>query len=1012
MKNILFFFFTNVLLLTVYSSSGQQTLRVNLSNEFRSATHCASGSLYGVTETLPTDIENLVAPLKPHVFANPAMSGAGRQQPIGDALEVSRRLQNTTGKVQVRLPDVLPGWPYQWPGLQNFLNLCRQVINAKMASGRTNYDGYEIWNEPYGTWKSENGDFHSACWKPTYDLIRSMDPSERIIGPSLAYYNNTRMRDFLVYCKNNNCLPDVISWHQWGAAGFANAYNQYRALEKELGISPRPISINEYSSRTSDPYEGCPGYSVPFIAKFERYGIESACISWWWTNLPGRLGSLLTASNQKGGGWHLYKWYGDMTGNMVQVTPPNENSDGLDGFGCIDKNAQYASICLGGNLTGNATVNISGFPSWFGSQVKVRLEYVSWSNKDTPVVGTSLISETIYTVNNGNISVPVTGINPLYGYRIYLQPANQLPQVVIRSPATDTIVERPAEVYIEAQVSDPSAISTLQFFVNDKQVGATEYVAPYFTTLTITETGLYEITALITDKTGSKVLSPVRTIRTVVPQTGYNYQLHPIPGLIQFEEFDIGANGLAYYDSSPGSETGVNFRTDTDVDIEECADEGGGYNIGYATAGEWLEYSVNVAETGLYSVSLRVACNGDGRTLDLALDNMPLVSGISIPNTTGWQKWTNVIIDEVELPVGEHILRFTIGDVDYINLNYVSFTRVLAPEPPVISFNAPENGAVFSIKDIITLKATASDSDGNIVGVSFYEGENLIATVNTAPYTYNWSALNPGTYIFKSEAFDTDGLSTVSSTVSVTVLGIQEPFRGVAHMIPGRIEAEEYDLGGEGLGYHEANTNGNQGGAPFRNDEVDIELTQDEEGIYNIAYTLTGEWLQYTVEVMSSGVYDLNLRMATDGSDKTLHVEIDGVNVTGPVQVPDTDGWQKWETITVSDVNLTAGEHVMRIVFGSNYMNLNYVEFVDVVTGMNADVDRKIKVFPNPYKEAVHMETTSTLSYKVFSVTGKIVTSGICEGRCLIGETLPYGIYFLNIDAENEVQTIKLIKKY
>src|SRR5690606_22567080 len=126
-------------------------------------------------------------------------------------------------------------------------------------------------------------------------------------------------------------------------------------------------------------------------------GIESACISWWWTNLPGRLGSLLTASNQKGGGWHLYKWYGDMTGNMVQVTPPNENSDGLDGFGCIDKNAQYASICLGGNLTGNATVNISGFPSWFGSQVKVRLEYVSWSNKDTPVAATSLISETIYT---------------------------------------------------------------------------------------------------------------------------------------------------------------------------------------------------------------------------------------------------------------------------------------------------------------------------------------------------------------------------------------------------------------------------------------------------------------------------------------------------------------------------------------------------------------------------------------------------------------------------------------
>src|SRR6478735_1135667 len=179
----------------------QQTLKVNLSTTIRPVTHCASGSLYGVTETLPMDIANLVAPLKPNVFANPAQSGSGKQQPIGDALKVSERLQNTTGKVQVRLPDVLPGWPYKWPGQQSFLNTCTQVINAKKASGRTNYDGYEIWNEPPGTWPSSNGNFNTVCWKPTFDLIRSLDPGARIIGPSLSYYNNTYMRSFLTYCK-------------------------------------------------------------------------------------------------------------------------------------------------------------------------------------------------------------------------------------------------------------------------------------------------------------------------------------------------------------------------------------------------------------------------------------------------------------------------------------------------------------------------------------------------------------------------------------------------------------------------------------------------------------------------------------------------------------------------------------------------------------------------------------------------------------------------------------------
>lgn len=1006
MKRFLCFLLWSGLFTTVLA---QNQLSVNLSNPIRPVTHCASGSLYGVTETLPTDIENLVAPLNPHVFANPAVSGPGHQQPIGDALEVSRRLENTTAKVQVRFPDILPGWPYQWPGIQSFLDQCSAVIDAKLASGRTNYDGYEIWNEPYGTYRGP-GTFEANCWKPVFDLTRSKDPDERIIGPSFAYYNNSRMRIFLTYCRDNNCLPDVVCWHQWGAGGFVNAYNQYRALEAELGISPRPISINEYSSRTSDPYEGCPGYSVPFISKFERHGIESACLSWWWTNLPGRLGSLLTANNQKGGGWYLFKWYGDMTGNMVQVTPPNDFSDGLDGFACVDQNAQYASICLGGNFTGNANVNINGIPSWFGSQVNVRLEYVTWSDKDTPVSSTSLISETVYTVNNGSISVPVNIASELYAYRVFLEPTIGLPRVEITSPAADTIVETPAEVYIEAEVSDPEAITTLQFFVNGEQVGETEYNPPYFTTLNITETGLYEVTAVITDENNNQVTSPVRKIRTVVPQAGYDYELHLIPGKIELEEFDLGGNGLAYYDDSPGSETGVDFRTDTDVDIEECTDDGGGYNIGWATAGEWLEYSVNVLEAGLYKVDLRVACNGDGRTLDLSLDEDILITGIDVPNTGGWQTWQTISIEEIELPVGEHILRLTIGAADYVNLNHFTFTKIIEPEPPLISFDAPANGNTFTTDETISLMATASDPDGNIVGVSFYEGDNLLTTVNTAPYTYELSGLQPGTYMLNAEAFDTDGLSTVSASVSITVLGVQEPYNGTPHLIPGRIEIEEYDMGGESVAYHEANNDGNQGGATFRNDEVDIEETADVDGDYNVGYILNGEWLEYTIDVVSTGVYDLALRVAADGDGKTMHIEIEGVDVTGPIDIPNTGGWQSWETVMINNISLTEGEHVMRLVFESDYMNLNYMEFSDVITGLSS-ADAGIKIFPNPFHQASQIELQGTVRYIINSSTGLNLESGECENSCIIGKDLPNGLYFVSLEAEGMHRTVKLIKK-
>ena len=915
--------------------SAQNQLNVNIGNEIRPVTHCASGSLYGVTETLPADIEEHVAPLNPHVFANPAVSGPGHQQPIGDALEVSRRLENTTGKVQVRFPDILPGWPYQWPGIESFLAQCSEVIDRKLASGRTNYDGYEIWNEPYGTYRGP-GTFEANCWEPVYDLTRSKDPNERIIGPSFAYYNNSRMRTFLTYARDNDCLPDVVCWHQWGAGGFVNAYNQYRALEAELGISPRPISINEYSSRTSDPYEGCPGYSVPFIAKFERHGIESACLSWWWTGLPGRLGSLLTASNEKGGGWHLYKWYGDMTGQMVQVTPPNDFSDGLDGFGCIDEDQQYASICLGGDFTGNATVNINNIPAFFGSSVNVRLEYVEWVDKDTPVAGTNLISETVYNVNNGSITVPVNVTSNLYAYRIYIEPTNAAPQVAITLPTQDTVVINPVDIQLEAEVSDPSAINTLRFMVNGEQVGATEYQAPYFTTLSIEDAGVYEVTAVI-DVNGNQISSPVRTIRTRVPQAAYDYEPHLIPGTIQFEEYDLGGNGFAYYDDSPGSETGVAFRNDEAVDLEECTDTSGGFNIGWSTAGEWLEYTVNVQEEGLYIMDVRIACNGDGRTLDLAINETPLETGIAIPNTGGWQSWQTMTIEEVNLPAGEHVLRFTIGEENYINLNYVTFTKTFVPEPPVISLDTPLDGSTYTTEESIAMSATASDPDGNVVGVSFFEGTNLLATSNTVPHTYEWSGMSPGVYEISATAYDTDGLETTSSIATITIQGVQKPFNDSPHNIPGKIEAEEYDQGGEGLAYHEANTNGNEGEADFRNDEVDIETTGDTEGTYNVGYILNGEWLEYAVNVAEAGLYDIDLRMAKDGDNGMLHIEMDGNNVTGTINVPNTGGWQTWQTVTVNDVELEAGEQVMRIAFDSDYMNLNYVTFTQVILDTDND---------------------------------------------------------------------------
>jgi len=435
------------------------TLTVDCGSTIREVTHCASGSLYGVTETKPADITQFVAPLKPNVFTNPALAGSQNQQPIGAAIPVAGRLTNTTGKVMIRLADIYPKWPYAFTNMDDWLSKVTNVINQKKASGYSNFYGYEIWNEPDGTWTSTAVNFNDM-WLQTYKLIRSLDSKAQIVGPSYSYYNHASMNTFLSFCKANNCIPDVICWHELGGSkSISGNIKDLKALESILGISEKKISINEYCD--SDHYaEGQPGASAPFIAKFERNKVDSACISWWWTGAPGRLGSLMASDTQKGAGWWFYKWYGDMTGNMVNVTPPNDNSNGVDGSACVDSSAKYISILLGGVNDGTINVNMKNIPSFIGSTATVKVENVDWTSKDTPVNGVGVVSSNSYTVSNGTINVSIPNTNNTSGYRIYITPGIS---------NTQTLYEAENATISNANINSSSDAS------NGKYVGQIDY---------------------------------------------------------------------------------------------------------------------------------------------------------------------------------------------------------------------------------------------------------------------------------------------------------------------------------------------------------------------------------------------------------------------------------------------------------------------------------------------------------------------------------------------------------
>ena len=137
------------------------------------------------------------------------------------------------------------------------------------------------------------------------------------------------------------------------------------------------------------------------------------------------------------------------------------------------------------------------------------------------------------------------------------------------------------------------------------------------------------------------------------------------------------------------------------------------------------------------------------------------------------------------------------------------------------------------------------------------------------------------------------------------------PFGGTAAAVPGLIEAEQFDEGGQNVAYFDT-TAGNARGA-YRATDVDIEATSDSGGGFDVSKTRAGEWLKYTVNVASTGTYSLETRVANVGTGGTFHVEVDGVDSTGPIPLPDTGGWQSWQTITVGGIPLAAGQRAIRL---------------------------------------------------------------------------------------------------
>jgi len=260
------------------------------------------------------------------------------------------------------------------------------------------------------------------------------------------------------------------------------------------------------------------------------------------------------------------------------------------------------------------------------------------------------------------------------------------------------------------------------------------------------------------------------------------------------------------------------------------------------------------------------------------------------------------------------------------------------PNPAALVTPTPGAAGVSTSTQLVWNRAAWAVSYDVYIGTDAskipYVGNVPAQMVVNPPDTYSYTpTLQPGTTYYWLVVSRTNATPKNSSMVALSSVqsfttsgsggggggggGTLSPFSGNPVAIPGTVNPEKFDNGGEGVAYHDT-TPGNTGGQ-FRSTDVDI--ANSSEGGFLIGWTASGEWLNYTVNVATAGTYTVQLRVASPGG-ASLHLGFNNSsNVWTAVSIPPTGDWQSWTTVSVP-VTLGAGTQQMTILFDNGGMNL------------------------------------------------------------------------------------------
>ena len=264
-------------------------------------------------------------------------------------------------------------------------------------------------------------------------------------------------------------------------------------------------------------------------------------------------------------------------------------------------------------------------------------------------------------------------------------------------------------------------------------------------------------------------------------------------------------------------------------------------------------------------------------------------------------------------------------------------------------------------------------------------------------------------------------LPDVKETLTDPNHGLQNlPY--VNHTVPGVIAAVDYDLGQNGYGSYDTDFENDGSGAAwntgysYRNDGVDIQLSDDSDGFpYSVGWLAQNEWMSYTFKVSLADTFDISVRLAAPTSSGQYILLIDQKNIAKAQNVASTGGWYNWKDTNYGSVYLSAGKHVLKFKCLSAGFNLERFDFKGRHTS-GGIIDNKplpksmilYPNFPNPFNPGTHLKyeipSSGFISVNLYNVNGAFVRS-LYKGKkeagvhiqSVVATGLSSGVYFYKI---------------